>query len=52
MGADAKCAGSASKVKDTDIFAAGKTVGLTATKVARFSETHTAEKLVILLAKR
>lgn len=44
--------GSASRVKDTDIFAAAKTVGLTATKVARFSETHTAEKLVIPLAKR
>jgi len=44
--------GSASKVKDTDIFAAGKKLGLTATKVARFSETHTAEKLVIPLAKR
>jgi len=27
-------------------------VGLTATKVARFSETHTAEKLVIPVAKR
>jgi hypothetical protein len=33
-------------VKDTDIFAAGKAAGLTYTKVARFSETHTAEKLV------
>jgi hypothetical protein len=40
------------KVKDTDIFAAGKKAGLTATKVARFSETHTAEKLVIPVAKR
>ena len=28
------------------------TLGLTATKVARFSETHTAEKLVIPVAKR
>jgi hypothetical protein len=44
--------GAASKVKDTDIFAAGKKAGLTATKVARFSETHTAEKLVIPVTKR
>ena len=44
--------GAASKVKDTDVFAAGKKVGLTATKVARFSDTHTAEKLVIPAAKR
>lgn len=44
--------GAASKVKDTDIFAEAKKVGLTATKVARFSETHTAEKLVIPVAKR
>jgi hypothetical protein len=44
--------GPASKVKDTDIFAEAKKVGLTATKVARFSETHTAEKLVIPVAKR
>jgi DUF3052 family protein len=44
--------GAASRVKDTDIFAAGKKAGLTATKVARFSDTHTAEKLVIPLAQR
>ena len=44
--------GSASRVKDTDIFAKAKKAGLTATKVARFSETHTAEKLVIPAAKR
>ena len=44
--------GSASQVKDTDIFAKAKKAGLTATKVARFSETHTAEKLVIPVAKR
>jgi hypothetical protein len=44
--------GSASKVKDTDIFAKAKKAGLTATKVARYSETHTAEKLVIPVAKR
>jgi DUF3052 family protein len=44
--------GAGAKVKDTDIFAVGKKAGLTATKVARFSETHTAEKLVIPVAKR
>jgi len=44
--------GSAARVKDTDVFAAGKKAGLTATKVARFSDTHTAEKLVIPVAKR
>ena len=44
--------GTAAKVKDTDVFAAGKKAGLTATKVARFSDTHTAEKLVIPAAKR
>lgn len=33
-------------VPDTAIFAAGRVAGLTATKVARFSATHTAEKLV------
>ena len=44
--------GSASKVKDTDIFAEARKAGLTATKVARFSDTHTAEKLVVPVAKR
>jgi Protein of unknown function (DUF3052) len=34
-------------VKDTDIFAAAKTAGLTYTKVVKFSETHSAERLVI-----
>jgi hypothetical protein len=33
-------------LKDTEVFAAGESVGLTATKVVRFSETHTGEKLV------
>ena len=37
---------------DTTIFAAAKHAGLTYTKVARFSATHTAEKLVIPKAKR
>ena len=44
--------GAGAKVKDVDIFAAGKKAGLTSTKVARFSDTHTAEKLVIPVAKR
>ncbi|HEY9519678.1 MAG TPA: hypothetical protein VIQ98_10455 [Gemmatimonadales bacterium] len=39
-------------VKDTAIFAAGRAAGLVATKVAKFSETHTAEKLVVPVAKR
>jgi hypothetical protein len=39
-------------VADTVIFAAGKDAGLTATKVVRFSETDTAEKLVIPRAAR
>ena len=39
-------------VKDVEIFAAARTAGLTSTKVARFSETHTAEKLVIPLGSR
>ena len=33
-------------LKDTEIFAAGESVGLTAVKVVRFSETHTGEKLM------
>ncbi|MFN2565084.1 MAG: DUF3052 domain-containing protein [Gemmatimonadaceae bacterium] len=33
-------------LKDTEIFAAGGALGLTATKVVRFSETLTGEKLV------
>jgi hypothetical protein len=37
---------------DTAIFAAAKRAGLTYTKVARFSATHTAEKLVLPKAKR
>jgi hypothetical protein len=39
-------------LRDTEIFAVAKDVGLTATKVARFSATHTAEKLVIPIARR
>ncbi len=37
---------------DTEIFRAAKSAGLTATKVARFSATHSAEKLVIPGARR
>lgn len=33
-------------VPDTTVFARAKAIGLTYTKVARFSDTHTAEKLV------
>jgi hypothetical protein len=33
-------------LKDTEIFAAGEKLGLTATKVVRFSQTHTGEKLM------
>jgi Protein of unknown function (DUF3052) len=44
--------GKGSTLKDTEIFGAAKRLGLTCTKVARFSETHTAEKLVIPVAKR
>jgi hypothetical protein len=39
-------------VKDTAIFAAGRAAGLVATKVAKFSESHTAEKLVVPVGKR
>jgi hypothetical protein len=33
-------------LKDTEIFAAGDAIALAATKVVRFSETLTGEKLV------
>lgn len=39
-------------LQDTEIFAAAKKLGLVSTKVARFSDTHTAEKLVIPVARR
>jgi hypothetical protein len=41
-----------SGIADTTIFAAGKALGLTYTKVARVSDTHTAEKLVRPVAAR
>jgi hypothetical protein len=39
-------------ISDADVIAAGKKAGLVDVKVVRFSETHSAEKLVIPLAKR
>jgi hypothetical protein len=42
----------AKAITDADVIAAGKAAGLVDTKVAKFSETHTAEKLVIPVARR
>ena len=39
-------------IRETDVIAAGKTAGLTDNKVVRFSETHTALRFVIPVAKR
>jgi hypothetical protein len=39
-------------LRDIEIFAAGDSLGLTATKVVRFSATHTGEKLVRRKATR
>ncbi len=39
-------------VKDTAVFATARALGLVANKVAKFSETHTAERLVIPVARR
>jgi len=39
-------------ISDADVIAAGRKAGLVDVKVVRFSETHSAEKLVIPLAKR
>jgi hypothetical protein len=39
--------GKAATFKDTDVFAAAKKAGLVDVKVASFSATHTAEKLVV-----
>jgi delta 1-pyrroline-5-carboxylate dehydrogenase len=44
--------GKQARIKDTDVIAAAKEAGLVAVKVASFSETRTANKLVIPLAKR
>ena len=42
----------AAGLRDLEIFAEAKRIGLTYTKVARFSATHTAEKLVIPKSER
>jgi hypothetical protein len=39
-------------VQDVEIFAAGKAIGMVANKVMRFSETHSADRLVIPKALR
>ena len=44
--------GKGAVVKDTDVMEAAREAGLVATKVVSFSETHTALKLVIPVAKR
>jgi len=44
--------GKAAAFKDTDVFAAGKKAGLVDVKVAAFSPTHTAEKLVVPVKDR
>ena len=44
--------GKGAPLKDVDVFAAAKRAGLVDVKVVGFSATHTAEKLVIPLAKR
>jgi hypothetical protein len=40
------------EIRENDVMAAGKSAGLTDNKVARFSDTHTALRFVIPLAKR
>ncbi|HEX8171495.1 MAG TPA: hypothetical protein VF824_13230 [Thermoanaerobaculia bacterium] len=42
----------ASTISESEVMAAGKAAGLVDVKVVRFSDTHTAEKFVIPLAKR
>ena len=39
-------------IRDVDVIAAGKSAGLTDNKVCRFSDTHTALRFVIPLARR
>jgi len=39
-------------IREADVIAAGKSAGLTDNKVCRFSETHTALRFVIPLARR
>ncbi|HEV7919397.1 MAG TPA: hypothetical protein VGR02_01260 [Thermoanaerobaculia bacterium] len=40
------------EITEADVMAAGKAAGLVDVKVVKFSETHTAEKFVIPLARR
>ncbi|HVR39596.1 MAG TPA: DUF3052 family protein [Thermoanaerobaculia bacterium] len=42
----------AATISESDVMAAGKRAGLVDTKVVKFSETHTAEKLVIPVTER
>ena len=44
--------GKGAAFKDVDVFAAAKRAGLVDVKVASFSETHTAEKLVVPVKDR
>jgi hypothetical protein len=44
--------GKDASLKDVEVFRAAKVAGLVDTKVASFSATHTAERLVIPVAKR
>lgn len=44
--------GKTARIKETDVMAAAKDAGLVDTKVASFSDTHTALKLVIPVALR
>jgi len=44
--------GPATRVTESAVMAAGKAAGLVDTKVVSFSDTHTAERLVIPVAKR
>jgi hypothetical protein len=39
-------------IRETDVMSAGKSAGLTDNKVCKFSETHTALRFVIPLARR
>ena len=41
-----------SHIREADVIAAGKSAGLTDNKVCRFSDTHTALRFVIPLARR
>jgi hypothetical protein len=41
-----------SHIREADVMAAGKSAGLTDNKVCRFSDTHTALRFVIPLARR